>query len=76
MSCGLHDVARIEARGVPAVLVATRPFREEDEAQAELLGFRQHNTVWVDHPVQTLSDPEVARLARRAYPEIRDALTG
>jgi hypothetical protein len=75
VSCSVHDVVRLEHRGVPAVAVGTRPFVDEAVEQAETLGMPAIAVVYVDHPVQLLEREELARLAEAAFPAIADALT-
>ena len=38
MSCSVHDVVRLERRGIPSVAVATSPFIDEAAEQAHSLG--------------------------------------
>ena len=75
MSCSLHDVVRLERRGIPAVAVATRPFLDEAVEQAQALGLPDARVVYVAHPVQLLDSSTLARLAREAFPAVMDGLT-
>ena len=75
MSCSVHDVIRLERRGVPAVTVATTPFIDEAIEQAELLGMPGVRVVYVRHPVQLLERDELRDVAEAAAPALVDALT-
>jgi hypothetical protein len=62
VSCGLHDVARLEERGVPTVFLVTEAFVDAVAEQLPLLGFAGYAPVWVTHPVASL--PRAAAEAR------------
>ncbi len=70
----MHDLAELEARGVPAVMVASSEFAGAAAAQARALGF-EPAAVFVPHPIQDRSDEEMRRLADAAADEIVAALT-
>ena len=75
MSCSVHDVIRLERRGVASVAVATRPFVDEAVEQAQSLGMPGIAVVYVPHPVQLL-DPDALRgLADDAFTAVIDGLT-
>ena len=75
MSCSVHDVVRLERRGIPTAAVGTEPFADEALAQARVLGMPDVRMVFVPHPVQLLSDGELAALADDAVEEIVARLT-
>ena len=70
MSCSVHDVIRLERRGVATCAVGTEPFVDEALEQARLLGMPAYRMVYVPHPVQLLSDGELVAIADAAYPLI------
>ncbi len=70
MSCSVHDVVRLERKGIPAVAVATRPFLDEGVEQAEALGMPDARVVYVSHPVQLLDSAALGRLAQAAFPAV------
>ena len=74
MSCSVHDVVRLERRGIPSVAVATSPFIDEAAEQAHSLGMPGVATVFVQHPVQILAPEELEALAVHALPAIVDRL--
>ena len=73
MSCSVHDVTDLEARGVPAVFVASSEFVDAAAAQARALG-ADPARVFVPHPVQDRTDDEMRALADAAAEEIVAAL--
>jgi hypothetical protein len=67
-------MTELEARGVPAVYVASAEFREAGAAQARALGF-EPAAVFVPHPIQDRTDEEMRALADSACEEVLKALT-
>lgn len=63
-----------EARGLPTVFVATRPFVDGAKAQAHALGAHPIG-VFVAHPIQDRTDDEVRAIAEEAMEEILAGLT-
>ena len=74
MSCSVHDVLDLEARGIPAVCVATTEFVDAAAAQARALG-ADPACVFVPHPIQDRTDEEMRALADAAVCAILEALT-
>ena len=70
----MHDISDAEARGLPAVFVASSAFREAAAAQARALGFTPAG-VFVPHPVQDRTDEELRAYADGAYEDLVRALT-
>jgi len=70
----VHDIADLEARGLPGVFVASTEFVDAAEAQATQLGFDAAR-VFVPHPIQDRTDDEMRALADGAFDEIVAALT-
>lgn len=75
MSCSVHDVTDLEARGVPAVFVASSEFVDAAAAQARALG-ADPARVFVPHPIQDRTDEEMRAIADAAVEEILAALGG
>jgi hypothetical protein len=71
----LYDLVHLERRGIPAVGVATAPFADEAIEQARRLGMPGCRVVYVPHPVQLLTDDELADRADAAFPAALAALT-
>ena len=75
MSCSVHDVTDLEARGVPAVFVASSEFVDAAVAQARALG-ADPARVFVPHPIQDRTDEEMRAIADAAMEKILAALGG
>ena len=69
----MHDIADLEARGVPGMFVATVAFTDGAEVQARALG-ADPAAVYVEHPIQDRSDAEMVAIADGAYEAIVAAL--
>jgi hypothetical protein len=65
----VHDTVDLEARGVPSVFVATIEFIDGAVAQARALG-ADPAAVYVEHPIQDRTDPEMTAIADKAIDEI------
>ena len=76
MSCSVHDVVRLEKRGVPTVNVGTEAFLDEALEQARVLGMADYRMIWLPHPVATRSTDEMQALARAHAAMIIARLTG
>jgi hypothetical protein len=69
----VHDIADLENRGIPGVLIASTEFAEGAEAQAKALGFPA-SAVYVPHPIQDRTDQEMRDLADGAVDAIIAAI--
>ena len=65
MSCSVHDLVRLERRGLPTAGIGTIPFADEALEQARLLGMPDLRMLLVPHPVQLLDPAELDLLADR-----------
>jgi hypothetical protein len=70
VSCSVHDVVRLERRGIPTAAVGTVPFVDEALEQARLLGMPDYRMVLIPHPVQLLTTAELETRADAAFGEI------
>jgi hypothetical protein len=75
VSCSVHDVVRLEERGVPTAAVGTEPFVDEALQQARALGMPDYRMVLIEHPIQILTKDEVQALADGAFDAIVAHLT-
>ena len=75
MSCSVHDLVRLEQRGIATAGVGTEPFVDEALEQAHLLGMPAYRMVLVPHPVQLLTAEPLDGLADDAFPAVIDGLT-
>jgi hypothetical protein len=57
VSCSVHDLVRLERRGIATAGIGTLPFADEALEQARLLGMPDLRMLLIPHPVQLL-DPE------------------
>lgn len=73
----MHDIADYEARGIPAVLVASGEFMKAAAKQSEALGLPDiaSRAVYVPHPIQDATDKEMRAKARAAVDALLEALT-
>ena len=76
MSCSVHDVVRLEARGIPTAAVGTEPFVDEALEQAQVLGMPGYRMVFVEHPIQLLTRDEVRARADAALERVVARLVG
>jgi hypothetical protein len=70
----VHDIADLEARGVPGVFLASTEFVDAAQAQADAIGF-QPARVFVPHPIQDRTDDEMRAYADQAFDDIVKAVT-
>ena len=75
MSCSVHDVVRLEERGIPTAAVGTEPFVDEALQQARALGMPDYRMVLVEHPIQILTKDQVHARADAAFEAIVAHLT-
>lgn len=61
----MHDLADLDRRGLPGVMVASDVFVPAHAAQTASLGF-DAPVVWVPHPIQDRTDDEMRAMARAA----------
>ena len=71
----MHDIVDLEARGVPAVFVASAQFVDAAIAQSQSLGFPTVARVFTPHPIQDRTDDEMVAYADAALDEIVAAIT-
>jgi hypothetical protein len=69
------DLVHLERRGIPAVGIATEPFADEAIEQARLLSMPDCRMLYVPHPVQLLTDAELAARADAVVAAVIAALT-
>ena len=66
MSCSVHDLVRLERRGIPTAGIGTIPFADEALEQARLLGMPELRMVLLPHPIQLLDPNQLDLLADSA----------
>jgi hypothetical protein len=70
VSCSVHDLVRLERRGIPTAGVGTIPFADEALEQARVLGMPDLRMVLVPHPVQLLDPAQLDALADGALARV------
>lgn len=70
----MHDIKNLETLGIPSVAVATTEFVNAAAAQNGALGYNPA-VVFVPHPIQDRTNPELRALADAALNEIIASLT-
>ncbi len=75
MSCSVHDLVRLERRGLATAGVGTEPFIDEALEQARSLGMPDLRMVLIPHPVQLLSEEGVVSLADDFFEQIVERMT-
>ena len=75
MSCSVHDLVRLERRGIPTAGVGTEPFVDEALEQARVLGMPDLRMVLIPHPVQILEHDSLVAYADAAFERIVAQLT-
>lgn len=69
------DLVHLERRGIPAVGIATEPFADEAIEQSRLLAMPDCRMLYIPHPVQLLTDAELAARADSVVAAVIAALT-
>jgi hypothetical protein len=74
VSCSVHDLVRLERRGIATAGVGTKPFVDEALLQARALGMPDLRMTFVRHPIQLLSTNELHARADDSFPKVVDLL--
>jgi hypothetical protein len=75
-ACSLHDVAQLEALGVPSVLIHTDPFQGLVAEFGRSLGLAAPPAVSVPHPISSRATPYLQAVAAAAADQLRVQLIG
>ena len=70
----MHDGSNLDSNGIPALIVASTAFVQAAQVQSEKLGY-DPTMVWVPHPIQDRTDPELRQIADSVFDEIVRKLT-
>ena len=71
----MHDTVWFEIQGTPAVSIASSEFVDAAETQANALGMKDAERVFVEHPIQDANDDEMRAKADAVVDQIVAALT-
>ncbi len=66
----MHDSVFFENAGIPVAAFATTEFANAGRAQADALGMPDFNLIFVEHPIQPLTEEEVHRRADAVYDQL------
>ncbi|MDE3077907.1 MAG: hypothetical protein KGJ86_20990 [Chloroflexota bacterium] len=72
----MHDGIEIEKLGVPAVAIATEPFKPGLDQLAEMRGMPNYSYAIVPHPIGVLKPPELRERAKLAAPLVAEIALG
>ncbi len=70
------DAITFEARGIPAVVVITEPFKATTEAMAKMAGMPGYPCVIVPHPFSNLKQEQVNERAEKIADRVGQLLLG
>jgi hypothetical protein len=73
-SCSTHDLAELDAKGIPGVSVLTEEFRQAFEAQKAAIGL-DAASVYVPHPMQNKTTAELHALGDQSVDAILAAIS-
>jgi hypothetical protein len=65
----MHDIADLEARGIPGGFIASSEFEQAAKAQEFALGMAPKR-VFVQHPIQDRTDDQMLALADGVFDDI------
>ena len=71
----MQDAANLEKRGIPSVVLVTKPFDSQARSMAELMGLSNYGYALIDHPMGSLSKEEVMGRAEVAVAQVLKQLT-
>jgi hypothetical protein len=74
VSCSVHDLVRLERRGIPTAGIGTIPFADEALEQARVLGMPDLRMLLVEHPVQLLEPGALDALADGIFEQVLQRL--
>jgi hypothetical protein len=66
----VHDLVRLERRGIPTAGIGTIPFADEALEQARVLGMPDLHMLLVQHPVQLLEPAALDALADDVFEQV------
>lgn len=70
----MHDSVFFEKAGTPVATFATTEFANAGRAQADALGMPDFGLIFVEHPIQPLTEEEVHRRADAVYEQLLEKL--
>ena len=71
----MQDAVALENKGVPSVVLVTKPFNSQAKAMANLLGLPGYEYAVIGHPMGSLTDDQVLDRAKEAIEQVEKQLT-
>lgn len=66
----MQDGVNLELKGIPAVVLVTKPFDTQAKSMASIMGLPNYEYALIDHPMGSLNKEEVMRRAEVALPQV------
>lgn len=66
----MHDSVFFEKAGIPVAAFATTEFANAARAQADALGMPDFELIYVEHPIQPLTEVEVQQRADAVFDQL------
>jgi hypothetical protein len=70
----VHDSVFFEKAGIPVAAFATTEFANAARAQADALGMPDFTLIFVEHPIQPLTEAEVKQRADAVFDQLLEKL--
>jgi hypothetical protein len=71
----MQDAVALETKGIPSVVLVTKPFNSQAKAMANLLGLPGYEYAVIGHPMGSLTDDQVLDRAKEAIEQVEKQLT-
>ena len=71
----MQDAAALEQKGIPSVVLVTKPFNSQAKAMANLLGLPGYQYAVIGHPMGSLTDDQVLDRSKEAIDQVVKLLT-
>jgi hypothetical protein len=72
----VHDGIELEKLGVPAVAIATEPFKPGLDALSRIRGMPDYRFAVVPHPIGPLPPDQLRERAKLAAPQVAEIVLG
>ena len=71
----MQDAVALERKGIPSVVLVTKPFNSQAKAMANLLGLPGYEYAVIGHPMGSLTDEQVLERSKEAIDQVEKQLT-
>ena len=71
----MQDAVALERKGIPSVVLVTKPFNSQAKAMANLLGLPGYEYAVIGHPMGSLTDEQVLGRSKEAIDQVEKQLT-